>query len=455
MLDKVVIANRGEIALRVLRACHTLGIKTVAVHSTVDRNLKHVGMADESICIGPPAAADSYLNVPRIIAAAEVTDAQAIHPGYGFLSENADFAERVEKSGFIFIGPTADVIRLMGDKVEAIRAMKAAGVPCVPGSGGPLGDDIAANTKIAREIGYPVIIKAAGGGGGRGMRVVHTEAHLSNAIQMTKSEAKAAFGNGEVYMEKFLENPRHVEIQVLADGQGNAIHLGERDCSMQRRHQKVVEEAPAPGITPEQRAEIGKVCVEACKRIGYRGAGTFEFLYENGRFYFIEMNTRIQVEHPVTELITGIDLVREQLLIAAGEKLTIRQEDIILDGHAIECRVNAEDPDTFMPSPGLVKRFEAPGGPGVRVDTHVYDGYRIPPNYDSMIGKLIVHGRDRATAIARMRIALSEMVVEGIKTNVPLQQRIMADGGFQTGGQNIHYLEKRMAEAKEKAIGIG
>ncbi len=455
MLDKVVIANRGEIALRVLRACHTLGIKTVAVHSTVDRNLKHVGMADESICIGPPPAAESYLNVPRIIAAAEVTDAQAIHPGYGFLSENADFAERVEKSGFIFIGPTPDVIRLMGDKVEAIRAMKAAGVPCVPGSGGPLGDDIAANTKIAREIGYPVIIKAAGGGGGRGMRVVHTEAHLSNAIQMTKSEAKAAFGNGEVYMEKFLENPRHVEIQVLADGQGNAIHLGERDCSMQRRHQKVVEEAPAPGITPEQRAEIGKVCVEACKRIGYRGAGTFEFLYENGRFYFIEMNTRIQVEHPVTELITGVDLVREQLLIAAGEKLSIRQEDIVLDGHSIECRINAEDPDTFMPSPGTVKRFEAPGGPGVRVDTHVYDGYRIPPNYDSMIGKLIVHGRDRATAIARMRIALSEMVVEGIKTNVPLQQRIMADGGFQTGGQNIHYLEKRMAEAREKAIGIG
>ncbi|MFC4820891.1 acetyl-CoA carboxylase biotin carboxylase subunit [Dokdonella ginsengisoli] len=455
MLDKVVIANRGEIALRVLRACHTLGIKTVAVHSTADRNLKHVGMADESICIGPPPAAESYLNVPAIIAAAEVTDAQAIHPGYGFLSENADFAERVEKSGFIFIGPTADVIRLMGDKVEAIRAMKAAGVPCVPGSGGPLGEDIAANAKIAREIGYPVIIKAAGGGGGRGMRVVHTEAHLSNAIQMTKSEAKAAFGNGEVYMEKFLENPRHVEIQVLADGQGNAIHLGERDCSMQRRHQKVVEEAPAPGITPEQRAEIGKVCVEACLRIGYRGAGTFEFLYEDGRFYFIEMNTRIQVEHPVTELITGVDLVREQLLIAAGEKLSIRQEDVVLNGHAIECRVNAEDPDTFMPSPGTVKRFEAPGGPGVRVDTHVYDGYRIPPNYDSMIGKLIVHGRDRATAIARMRIALSEMVVEGIKTNVPLQQRIMADGGFQAGGQNIHYLERRIAEAKDKAIGIG
>ncbi len=455
MLDKVVIANRGEIALRVLRACHALGIRTVAVHSTVDRNLKHVGMADESICIGPAPAAESYLNVPAIIAAAEVTDAQAIHPGYGFLSENADFAERVEKSGFIFIGPTPEVIRLMGDKVQAIRAMKAAGVPCVPGSGGPLGDDPVTNAKIARDIGYPVIIKAAGGGGGRGMRVVHTEAHLPNAITMTKSEAKAAFGNDQVYMEKFLENPRHVEIQVLADGQGNAIHLGERDCSMQRRHQKVVEEAPAPGITPEQRAEIGKVCVEACLRIGYRGAGTFEFLYENGRFYFIEMNTRIQVEHPVTELVTGTDLVREQLLIAAGEKLSLRQEDIKLTGHAIECRINAEDPDNFMPSPGTVKRFECPGGPGVRVDTHLYDGYRIPPNYDSMIGKLIVHGRDRATAIARARIALSEMVVEGIKTNVPLQQRILADAGFQTGGQNIHYLERRIAEQRDKAIGLG
>ena len=455
MLDKVLIANRGEIALRVLRACHTLGIRTVAVHSTVDRNLKHVGMADESVCIGPPPAAESYLNVPAIIAAAEVTDAQAIHPGYGFLSENADFAERVEKSGFIFIGPTADVIRLMGDKVQAIRAMQAAGVPCVPGSGGPLDDDVVTNTKVARDIGYPVIIKASGGGGGRGMRVVHTEGHLSSAITLTRSEAKAAFGNDQVYMEKYLENPRHIEIQVLADGQGNAIHLGERDCSMQRRHQKVVEEAPAPGITPEQREAIGKVCVDACLRIGYRGAGTFEFLYENGRFYFIEMNTRIQVEHPVTELITGTDLVREQLLIASGEKLSLRQQDITFTGHAIECRVNAEDPDTFVPSPGTVKRFEGPGGPGVRIDTHIYDGYKIPPNYDSMIGKLIVHGRDRATAIARMRIALSEMVIEGIKTNVPLQQRIMADGGFQAGGQNIHYLERRIAEAKEKAIGIG
>jgi acetyl-CoA carboxylase biotin carboxylase subunit len=448
-LEKVVIANRGEIALRILRACHSLGIRTVAVHSTADRNLKHVGLADEAICIGPAPSADSYLNIPRIIAAAEITDANAIHPGYGFLAERADFAEQVEQSGFIFIGPTADVIRMMGDKVEAIRAMKAAGVPCVPGSGGPLGDNVEENMRIARDIGYPVIIKAAGGGGGRGMRVVRTEAHLGNAITMTKQEAKAAFGNDQVYMEKFLENPRHVEIQVLADGQGHAIHLGERDCSMQRRHQKVVEEAPAPGITPELRAQIGQVCVDACLRIGYRGAGTFEFLFENGHFYFIEMNTRIQVEHPVTELITGIDLVREQLLIAAGEKLSIKQENIKIHGHAIECRINAEDPETFMPSPGIVKRFEAPGGPGVRVDTHLYDGYRIPPNYDSMIGKLIVHGPDRETAIARMRLALAETVIEGVKCNVPLQQRIMSDVGFQQGGQNIHYLEKRMAESKE------
>lgn len=454
MLDKVVIANRGEIALRILRACHALGIKTVAVHSTVDRNLKHVAMADESVCIGPAASKDSYLNMPAIIAAAEVTDAQAIHPGYGFLSENADFAERVESSGFIFIGPRAETIRMMGDKVEAIRAMKAAGVPCVPGSGGPLGDDAKENIRIAREIGYPVIIKAAGGGGGRGMRVVHTEAALHSAVQTTQSEAKAAFGNEQVYMEKFLENPRHVEIQVLADGQGSAIHLGERDCSMQRRHQKVVEEAPAPGITPEQRAEIGKVCTDACVRIGYRGAGTFEFLYEGGRFYFIEMNTRIQVEHPVTELITGIDLVKEQLMIASGQKLSIRQSDIVLNGHAIECRINAEDADTFMPSPGLIKHFHAPGGPGVRVDSHIYEGYRVPANYDSMIGKLIVHGPDRATAIARMKVALSEMVVDGIKTNIALQQRIMADVGFQTGGQNIHYLEKRLAERKEKTLSI-
>ncbi|MBL0028960.1 MAG: acetyl-CoA carboxylase biotin carboxylase subunit [Rhodanobacteraceae bacterium] len=454
MLNKVVIANRGEIALRVLRACHALGIKTVAVHSTVDRNLKHVGMADESVCIGPAPASDSYLNIPRIISAAEVTDAEAIHPGYGFLSENADFAERVEKSGFVFIGPTADVIRLMGDKVEAIKAMKAAGVPCVPGSGGPLGENTEENAKFAKDIGYPVIIKAAGGGGGRGMRVVHTEAALHNAISTTKAEAKAAFGNDMVYMEKFLENPRHIEIQVLADGQGNAIHLGERDCSMQRRHQKVVEEAPAPGITPEMREEIGRVCVEACIRIGYRGAGTFEFLFQDGRFYFIEMNTRIQVEHPVTELVTGVDLVREQLLIASGHKLSIQQSDIVLRGHAIECRINAEDPDTFMPSPGLIKRFHAPGGPGVRVDTHIYDGYRIPPNYDSMIGKLIVHGATREQAISRMRVALAEMVVDGIKTNVPLQSRIMADRGFQSGGMNIHYLEKRIAERKDKPIGL-
>jgi acetyl-CoA carboxylase biotin carboxylase subunit len=452
MLDKVLIANRGEIALRVLRACQTMGIKTVAVHSTVDRNLKHVGMADEAVCIGPAPSAQSYLDIPAIIAAAEVTDASAVHPGYGFLSENADFAEQVEQSGFVFVGPSADVIRLMGDKVGAIKAMKAAGVPCVPGSDGPLDDDVERSLKIAREIGYPVLIKAAGGGGGRGMRDVHTEAHLGNAIATTRAEARAAFGNDQVYMEKFLQNPRHVEIQVLADGQGRAIHLCERDCSMQRRHQKVVEEAPAPGITPEQRAEIGKICTDACLRIGYRGAGTFEFLYQDGRFYFIEMNTRIQVEHPVTELITGVDLVREQLLIAAGEPLSFRQEDIVPHGHAIECRINAEDPDTFMPSPGTVRRFEAPGGPGVRVDTHLYDGYRIPPNYDSMIGKLSVHGFDRKTAIMRMRTALSETVIEGVKTNLPLQQRIMGDSGFKHGGRNIHYLEKRIREQKEKGI---
>ncbi|MGY1458775.1 MULTISPECIES: acetyl-CoA carboxylase biotin carboxylase subunit [unclassified Luteimonas] len=454
MLDKVVIANRGEIALRILRACHALGIRTVAVHSTVDRNLKHVAMADESVCIGPAPSPQSYLDMASIIAAAEVTDAQAIHPGYGFLAENADFAERVEQSGFVFIGPKADTIRLMGDKVEAIRAMKAAGVPCVPGSGGPLGDEPAENIRIAREIGYPVIVKAAGGGGGRGMRVVHTEAALPAAVMTTKQEAKAAFGNDMVYMEKFLENPRHVEIQVLADGQGNAIHLGERDCSMQRRHQKVVEEAPAPGITEQMREEIGRVCVEACLRIGYRGAGTFEFLFEDGRFYFIEMNTRIQVEHPVTEMVTGIDLIREQLMIAAGRPLSIRQEDVVMRGHAIECRINAEDPDSFLPSPGLIRHFHAPGGPGVRVDSHVYEGYQVPSNYDSMIGKLIVHGADREQAICRMRVALSEMVIDGIRTNIPLQQRILADGGFEEGGRNIHYLEKRLAERKEKSLSI-
>ncbi|GGK13813.1 acetyl-CoA carboxylase biotin carboxylase subunit [Luteimonas terricola] len=453
-LDKVVIANRGEIALRILRACHALGIRTVAVHSTIDRNLKHVAMADESVCIGPAPSPQSYLDMASIIAAAEVTDAQAIHPGYGFLAENADFAERVEQSGFVFIGPKADTIRLMGDKVEAIRAMQAAGVPCVPGSGGPLGDDAAENIRIAREIGYPVIVKASGGGGGRGMRVVQTEAALPGAVATTKQEAKAAFGNDMVYMEKFLENPRHIEIQVLADGQGHAIHLGERDCSMQRRHQKVVEEAPAPGITPEMREEIGRVCVEACLRIGYRGAGTFEFLFEDGRFYFIEMNTRIQVEHPVTEMVTGIDLIREQLMIAAGRPLSIRQEDVVLRGHAIECRINAEDPDSFLPSPGLIKHFHAPGGPGVRVDSHVYEGYQVPSNYDSMIGKLIVHGADREQAICRMRVALSEMVIDGIRTNIPLQQRILSDGGFEEGGRNIHYLEKRLAERKEKSLSI-
>jgi len=420
----------------------------VAVHSTVDRNLKHVAMADESVCIGPAPSGESYLNAPAIIAAAEVTDARAIHPGYGFLAENADFAEQVERSGFIFIGPRPETIRLMGDKVTAIAAMKEAGVPTVPGSDGPLDDDGERSLRIAREIGYPVIIKAAGGGGGRGMRVVHTEAALLNAIVTTRREAMAAFGNPNVYMEKFLENPRHIEIQVLGDGQGNAIHLGERDCSMQRRHQKVVEEAPAPGITPGEREQIGAVCVEACRRMKYRGAGTFEFLYENGRFYFIEMNTRIQVEHPVTELITGIDIVREQIRIAAGHPLSIRQEDVVIRGHAIECRINAEDPDTFLPSPGLVRTFHAPGGPGIRVDTHVYDGYRIPPNYDSMIGKIIAHGADRAEAIARMRVALSETVVDGVKTNIPLQQRIMTDEGFKAGGMNIHYLEKRLAEQR-------
>ncbi|MEN1943646.1 acetyl-CoA carboxylase biotin carboxylase subunit [Luteimonas sp. MJ293] len=454
MLDKVVIANRGEIALRILRACHALGIRTVALHSTVDRNLKHVAMADESVCIGPAPSHRSYLDMPAIIAAAEVTDAQAIHPGYGFLAENADFAERVEQSGFIFIGPKADTIRLMGDKVAAIKAMKEAGVPCVPGSDGPLGEDAAVNIKLAREIGYPVIVKASGGGGGRGMRVVNTEAALANAISTTKSEAKAAFGNNVVYMEKFLEDPRHIEIQVLADGQGNAIHLGERDCSMQRRHQKVVEEAPAPGITDEQRAEIGRVCVDACLRIGYRGAGTFEFLYEKGRFYFIEMNTRIQVEHPVTEMVTGIDLIREQLLIASGRPLSIRQEDVVLRGHAIECRINAEDPDSFLPSPGMIQHYHAAGGAGVRVDSHIYAGYRVPPDYDSMIGKLIVHGSDREQAICRMRVALSEMVIDGIRTNIPLHQRIMRDVGFQQGGQNIHYLEKRLSERRDKSLSI-
>lgn len=444
MLDKVLIANRGEIALRILRACKELGIKTVAVHSTADKDLKHVLLADESICIGKPAATESYLNIPAIIAAAEVSNSVAIHPGYGFLAENADFAEQVEKSGFVFIGPKADTINLMGDKVSAINAMKKAGVPCVPGSDGPLGDDIETNKAIAKRIGYPIIVKAAGGGGGRGMRVVRSEADLVDSIATTKAEAGAAFNNDVVYMEKFLENPRHVEIQVLSDGQGNAIHLGERDCSMQRRHQKVVEEAPAPGITPELRARIGDRCCNACIEIGYRGAGTFEFLYENGEFYFIEMNTRIQVEHPVSEMITGVDLIKEQLRIAAGQILSIDQSDIVIRGHAIECRINAEDPNTFIPSPGKINMFHSPGGLGVRWDSHIYAGYSVPPNYDSMIGKLITYGETRDVAIARMRHALDELVVDGIKTNTDLQKSIMADENFAAGGANIHYLEKKL-----------
>jgi len=444
MLDKIVIANRGEIALRILRACRELGIKTVAVHSTADYNLKHVLLADESVCIGPPQSQKSYLNMPAIISAAEVTDAVGIHPGYGFLSENADFAERVEKSGFTFIGPRADVIRMMGDKVSAINVMKKAGVPCVPGSGGPLGDVPEENFKIAREIGYPVIIKASGGGGGRGMRVVHSEAALLNAIAVTKGEALAAFNNDQVYMEKFLERPRHIEFQVLADHHGNVIHLGERDCSMQRRHQKVVEEAPAPGITDKQREMMGERVVEACKAVGYRSAGTLEFLYQDNEFYFIEMNTRIQVEHPVTELITGIDLVKAQLMIASGEKLKYVQKDIKLTGHAIECRINAEDAKTFMPSPGPIKLWHAPGGPGVRVDSHIYSGYNVPPHYDSLIAKVIAYGDTRETAIARMRNALAEMVVEGIKTNTALHQEIFTHAAFRSGGQDIHYLERRL-----------
>tara|TARA_R110002050_G_scaffold269917_2_gene412525 strand:+ start:64491 stop:65831 length:1341 start_codon:yes stop_codon:yes gene_type:complete len=444
MIDKIVIANRGEIALRVLRACKELGIKTVAVHSDVDRDLKHVLLADETVCIGPAASAQSYLNVPALISAAEITDASAIHPGYGFLSENADFAERVEQSGFIFIGPKSETIRLMGDKVSAIAAMKEAGVPCVPGSDGPLGDDDTTNLRLAKQIGYPIIIKASGGGGGRGMREVHSEAHLLNAIALTRSESKSLFANDMIYMEKFLENPRHIEFQVLADQHGNAIHLGERDCSMQRRHQKVVEEAPAPGITPELRAKMGKICADACVRIGYRGAGTFEFLFQDGEFYFIEMNTRIQVEHTITEQISGIDLVAEQIHIAAGRPLSFTQQDIILNGHAIECRINAEDAKTFMPSPGLITHYHAPGGIGIRMDSHVYSGYRVPPNYDSMIGKLISYGPTRESAISRMQTALGEIGIEGINTNVALQKAIMDDTHFQTGGTNIHYLEKKL-----------
>ncbi len=453
ILDKIVIANRGEIALRILRACQAMDIKTVAVHSTVDRNLKHVAMADESVCIGPPAGTESYLNVPAIIAATEVTDAVAVHPGYGFLAENADFAERVEQSGFIFIGPRPETIRLMGDKVSAIKAMQKAGVPCVPGSDGPLPEDLPLCMEIAQKIGYPVIIKATAGGGGRGMRVVHTEAHLANALQLTRQEAQTAFGDSTVYMEKYLLNPRHIEIQVMADQHGNAVYLGERDCSTQRRHQKVIEEAPAPGITEKQRQEIGHICVTACKRINYRGAGTFEFLYDEGSFYFIEMNTRIQVEHPVTECITGFDLVREQILIAAGAPLSIQQKDIEIRGHAIECRINAEDPDTFMPCPGTVEKFHAPGGPGIRVDSHIYDDYRVPPNYDSMIAKVIAHAESRDAAIARMRVALDELVLSGIKTNVPLHKWLLWDAGFIKGGFNIHYLEKRLAERADSRSG--
>lgn len=446
MLEKVVIANRGEIALRILRACHELGIKTVALYSTADRDLLPVRLADEAICIGPASSAESYLNIPAIISAAEITDSVGIHPGYGFLSENADFAERVEESGFVFIGPKPDTIRLMGNKVSAIQAMKEAGVPCVPGSDGNLTDDDQRNLQIAQEIGYPVIIKAAGGGGGRGMRVVHTESNLLSAILLTQTEANAAFSNPTVYMEKYLEQPRHIEIQVLADGQGNAIHLGERDCSMQRRHQKVLEEASAPGITEAQRQKIGLRCVEACKTIGYRGAGTFEFLYQDDEFYFIEMNTRVQVEHPVTEMITGIDIVKEQLKIASGEKLSIRQEDVVIQGHAIECRINAEDPKTFIPCPGKINWYHAPGGPGIRIDSHIYSSYTVPPNYDSLIAKLIAYGNTRDEAIQRMRNALSEIVIDGIKTNVPLHQELMRDPNFIKGGTTIHYLENKMKE---------
>ncbi|HCR1766007.1 TPA: acetyl-CoA carboxylase biotin carboxylase subunit [Pseudomonas aeruginosa] len=448
MLEKVLIANRGEIALRILRACKELGIKTVAVHSTADRELMHLSLADESVCIGPAPATQSYLQIPAIIAAAEVTGATAIHPGYGFLAENADFAEQIERSGFTFVGPTAEVIRLMGDKVSAKDAMKRAGVPTVPGSDGPLPEDEETALAIAREVGYPVIIKAAGGGGGRGMRVVYDESELIKSAKLTRTEAGAAFGNPMVYLEKFLTNPRHVEVQVLSDGQGNAIHLGDRDSSLQRRHQKVIEEAPAPGIDEEARQEVFARCVQACIEIGYRGAGTFEFLYENGRFYFIEMNTRVQVEHPVSEMVTGVDIVKEMLRIASGEKLSIRQEDVVIRGHALECRINAEDPKTFMPSPGKVKHFHAPGGNGVRVDSHLYSGYSVPPNYDSLVGKVITYGADRDEALARMRNALDELIVDGIKTNTELHKDLVRDAAFCKGGVNIHYLEKKLGMDK-------
>ena len=443
-IEKLVIANRGEIALRILRTCKEMGIKTVAVYSTADRDLKHVKLADEAICIGGPTPKESYLNVPRIIAAAEVTGAQAIHPGYGFLSENADFAEQVERSGFIFVGPTSQSIRLMGDKVSAIKAMKHSGVPTVPGSDGPVGTDEQENIKIAERIGFPVIIKASGGGGGRGMHVVYDKKDLQNAINLASREAEQFFSNGEVYMEKYLENPRHVEFQIMADGMGHAVYLAERDCSMQRRHQKVIEEAPAPFITEEQRDDVGARCAKACVETGYRGAGTFEFLYENGRFYFIEMNTRVQVEHPISEAITGVDIVKLQLLIADGNPLTLKQSDIKVRGHAIECRINAEDPNTFMPAPGLIKMLHAPGGLGVRWDSHIYDGYRVPPYYDSLIGKLICHAENRSCAIARMRQALDEFVIDGIKTNIPLLKELMQDPVFVKGGENIHYLGNKL-----------
>jgi len=444
MFEKLVIANRGEIGLRILRACRELGVKTVAAYSAADRDLKHVLLADESVCIGPAASAESYLNIPAIISAAEVTDAVAIHPGYGFLSENADFAERVEQSGFIFVGPRSETIRLMGDKVSAIKAMKAAGIPCVPGSEDPLDNNADENLRIARTIGYPVIIKAAAGGGGRGMRVVHSEAALLNAIAMTRAEAAAAFSNDTVYIEKYLDNPRHIEIQVLGDTQGNCIHLGDRDCSVQRRHQKIIEEAPAPKLPDKARERIGNLCVQACRKIGYVGAGTFEFLYQDEKFYFIEMNTRLQVEHPVTEMITGVDLVKEQLRIAAGEPLAFRQKEIRFHGHAIECRINAENAHTFVPSPGKITQYHPPGGPGIRVDTHIYNGYTVPPYYDSLVGKVIAFGDTRESALARMRMALTEMVVEGIDTNIPLHREILHDTAMQAGGVNIHYLQKKL-----------
>ena len=453
MLKKVLIANRGEIALRVLRACREMGIATVAVHSEADKDSLHVKLADESVCIGPAPSPQSYLHIPSLIAAAEVTGADGVHPGYGFLAENDRFAEQVEESGFIFIGPRAETIRLMGDKVSAKQAMQEAGVPCVPGSDGALPDDPETIIKTAAEVGYPVIIKASGGGGGRGMRVVEREEDLIKSVEMTKAEAGAAFGNPMVYMERYLQRPRHVEIQVLADEHGNAIYLGERDCSMQRRHQKVIEEAPAPGITVKEREKIGKACVEACKRIGYRGAGTFEFLYEDGEFFFIEMNTRVQVEHPVTELISGVDIVQEQLRVAAGEKLQYKQKDIVLEGHAFECRINAEDPYNFIPSPGLIESCHLPGGFGIRVDSHIYQGYRIPPNYDSLIGKICVHGKTREQAMAKMRVAMAELAITGIKTNADLHRDLFRDPGFSDGGVSIHYLEQWLEARKAREEG--